>query len=246
MDRIKTLALVSATLIIIATAITWAITRDVNMTLAILTLASTIATVIMAVTIYELDIALKELNFEAVSEVYGMMNRELKENIGKIQGWHMKDLEDGKISKGKLVDAAKKEFLRDKEKTKAVSAASRVLNRVGYFVYRDFVGDWFIQEQYGGLILDSFLAMKPYLKVLRDERECKDDEECKNASWFLRRFYLLLVVISYHYLCKNFRKNCEKTFEKYGESPANPVPPRWLANDVKAWLKKKGYKKYLK
>ncbi|NJE03093.1 hypothetical protein [Thermococcus sp. MV11] len=246
MDRIKLLAGLSAVLILIATGATWAITRDINTTIVILTLASTLATVMMAVTIYELDIALKELNFEAVSEVYEMMDENLKENISKIKRWHAEDLQAGRISGGVLVGPARGDFLKDEERVKAVSDASRVLNRVGYFIYRDFVGDWFIQEQYAGLILESFLAMRPYLKALRDSRECEGNEECENGPWFLRRFYLLLVVISYQYLCKNFNKNCEKVFEKYKESVGKPVPSKWLADDVKSWLKKKGYKEYLK
>ncbi|NJE48387.1 hypothetical protein E3E30_02180 [Thermococcus sp. 9N3] len=253
MDRIKLLAGLSAVLILIATGATWVITRDINTTIVILTLASTLATVMMAVTIYELDIALKELNFEAVSAVYEMMDEKVKGDITKIRKWHQEDSEKGLISKGDEVkEEFYREFFRDNEKVKTVSDASRVLNRIGYFVYRDFVGDWFIQEQYAGLILDSFLAMKPYLKALRNRRECGDEDEksekegCKNGPWFLRRFYLLLVVISYDYLCREFQENCEKTFKKYGyPGHTNPIPKEWLAEDVRKWLKKKGYKNYV-
>jgi len=246
MDRIKLLAGLSAVLILIATVATWIITKDINITVVILTLASTLATVMMAVTIYELDIAIKELNFEAVSTVYEMMDEKVKEDIAKIRDWHLSDLRSGKISKGELITPARGEFLEDKEKVKIVSDASRVLNRIGYFVYRDFIGGWFIQEQYAGLVLDSFLAMKPYLKLLRDSRECKGDTECEHGAWFLRRFYLLLVLISYDYLYRNFQKNCEQTFKKYGyDGCITPVPKEWLAEDVKKWLRRKGYKKYV-
>ncbi|ASJ00958.1 hypothetical protein [Thermococcus gorgonarius] len=239
MNRIKVLAIVSAFLIIISTGIVWLITADINITLAVLTLASTIATVMMAVTIYELDIAIKELNFETVSKTYEMMDEKLKKQLGEIKSWKLKKL-------------SVEEFLRDSEKTKTVREASKTLNRIGYFVYREFIGDWFIQEQYAGLVLDSFLAMKEYLKALRDSAECEKDglgnnekEACKKGPWFMRRFYLLLVVISYAYLCERFPQQCEALFRGYGLEPDNPVPSEWLEKDVKKWLKRKGYGKYL-
>ncbi|MBP1912523.1 hypothetical protein [Thermococcus stetteri] len=244
MSRIQRVALFFAVIILVATVIAWWLTKDINITLAVLTLASTLATVMMAVTIYELDIAIKELNFEAVSEVYNMMDESLKEKLREISSWSTRN-NDGNV-------LSVENFLKDNEKRKLVSDASITLNRVGYFVYRDFVGDWFIQEQYGGLILDSFLAMKPYLKALRDESECRTEEgdeepmECINGPWFMRRFYLLLVVISYAYLCENFPDQCRAKFSKYHLSPENPVPVKWLHSEVVKWLKKRGYGKYLK
>ena len=239
MDRIKTLALLSAVLITIATAVAWIFTHDVNVTLAILTLASTIATVMMAVTIYELDIAIKELNFESISATYEMMDETLKAQLGEIRSWKRDGL-------------TVREFLNDPDRVKTVREASKTLNRIGYFVYRDLVGDWFIQEQYAGLVLDSFLAMREYLKALRDSSECESKdlsgkklEACKRGPWFMRRFYLLLVVISYAYLCRQFPMQCEATFRKYGLEPKNPVPKEWLERDVKRWLKKRGYWRYL-
>ncbi|ASJ03167.1 hypothetical protein A3L09_07820 [Thermococcus profundus] len=242
MKGIKTVALVSAVVIFIATAATWAFTHDVNSTLIVLTLASTIATVMMAVTIYELDIAIKELNFEAVSATYGMMDESLKDKLRKIRSWW--DQENGKMC------LPVEEFMKDNEKRKIVGEASKILNRVGYFVYREFVGDWFIQEQYGGLILDSFLAMRPYLKALRDEAECREgegseNEKCTNGPWFIRRFYLLLVVISYVYLCENFPEQCRGIFEKYGMNVEKPVPKGWLHREIREWLRRKGYWEYL-
>ncbi|WP_297458939.1 hypothetical protein [Thermococcus sp.] len=210
-----------------------------NVTLAILTLASTIATVMMAVTIYELDIAIKELNFESISATYEMMDDELKGQLRNIKSW-------------KLQGLSAEEVLKDPKKLEAVREASKTLDRIGYFVYRDLVGDWFIQEQYAGLILDSFLAMKDYLKALRDSSECGDTSlsereqaVCKKGPWFMRRFYLLLVVISYAYLCEKFPFQCESTFRRYGLKPQNPVPSEWLEQDVKKWLKKRGYGRHL-
>jgi hypothetical protein len=246
MKSIKAVALISAILIFIATVATWAFTRDVNSTLVVLTLASTIATVMMAVTIYELDIAIKELNFEAVSATYSMMDDSLKDKLRKIRSWWQ-------LKEGGKRGLSVGEFLKDNEKRKIVSEASKTLNRVGYFVYRGFVGDWFIKEQYAGLILDSFLAMRPYLKALRDESECKSNEDgndkrgqCHNGPWFMRRFYLLLVVISYAYLCENFPKQCQTIFEKYGLQIEPPVPKEWLHREIRGWLKKRGYEGYLK
>ncbi|WP_240912155.1 MULTISPECIES: hypothetical protein [unclassified Thermococcus] len=81
MERIKRIAFLSAGIILLATGLAWVITRDVNTTLVILTLASTLATVIMAVTIYELDIAIRELNFEAISAVYELMDEKVKKRL---------------------------------------------------------------------------------------------------------------------------------------------------------------------
>ncbi|WP_240912154.1 MULTISPECIES: hypothetical protein [unclassified Thermococcus] len=133
--------------------------------------------------------------------------------------------------------------MKDKEKVQKVRNASKTLNRVGYFVYRNFVGEWFVQEQFGGLILESFLAMKPYLEALRIQSECaeKGDEECVKQPWFMRRFYLLIVVISYKYMAEEFEQQCRELFKKYGYDFALPVPESWLARDVKNWLKKRGY-----
>ncbi|WP_157868111.1 hypothetical protein [Pyrococcus abyssi] len=235
MRRVKVLALISSILIMVATIISWVITQDVNITLALLTLASTIATVIMAVTIYELDIAIKELNFETVSTIYEMIDDTLKKQIQEIKSWR---------SQGISIE----DFLEDQRKRKIVKEASKTLNRIGYFVYREFIGEWFIQEQYAGLILDSYLAMLPYLKAFRDSSECKkrslNEKEvdiCKKSPWFIRRFYLLLVVISYHYFCKNFPAQCKAIFNSYKLEPKNPVPEQWLENDVKRWLKRRGY-----
>ncbi|WP_048148087.1 hypothetical protein [Palaeococcus ferrophilus] len=239
MDRIKVLALVAAGLITLTTAGTWITTKDLNLTLAILTLASTIATVIMAITIYELDIAIKELNFEAIFATYNLMDDKLKRQLKEIKSWRSNNISVEK-------------FLRDAEKKKTVQEASRTLNQVGYFVYKEFVGDWFIQEQYAGLILDSFLAMKPYLKALRDASECDKDnldkeekESCKKSPWFMRRFYLLLVIISYEYLSRKFSQQLVALFKDYGFKPHNPVPKEWIEEDIKKWLKRRGYKQYI-
>jgi hypothetical protein len=99
-----------------------------------------------------------------------MMDESLKEKLREISSWSVRN-DDGK----KVLSV--EDFLSDNEKRKIVGEASKTLNRIGYFVYREFVGDWFIQEQYSGLILDSFLAMKPYLKALRDESECRADKK---------------------------------------------------------------------
>ncbi|AIF70363.1 hypothetical protein PAP_09945 [Palaeococcus pacificus DY20341] len=235
----KRIALSSSVVILLITL--WGLYRAdiIDKVDILLTAASTIATVVMAITIYQLDLTLKQLRFEALNRVYDILNNDIKEELNTIFEWAKKDMRAEEI-----LGDTKSNDNSIKKNIDAVRYVSVAFNKVGYYVYKDFIDVSFIQEELGGLVVKSFLAIKPYLSYMRNQNESPEE------PWFMRRFYLMITVACESYLKKHHPQTFEKILEDYGrdedktayKNKQSIVPDKWLADDVKSWLKKHGFK----
>jgi hypothetical protein len=235
MKRVKLIALVSSLLIALVATVAWKL-WDLEATNVVLTAITTIATVIMAVTIYQLDLTLQQLRFEALNKVYDFLSNDVKRDLNDISNWARERRKPEDV------------FIWDSsgENWGKVRFVSVAFNKIGYYVYKGFLDEEFIQEEFGGLVVRSFVAIRPYLQYMREKSEPKD------KPWFMRRFYLLVVIVCEQYLRekKEFKEYLEKIVNEYGDESTKRdykngslVPIEWLADDVKRWLKKKGYLK---
>lgn len=197
---------------------------------------SAIASVIMLMMIKQLNVSIKRLSFQAIDQIYNEFSKEMKSDYHDIINWSREDKNPQEVLNMGYGDA--KKISENKEKLRHVSVA---LNRAGYSVYKDFINVEYLQEQFGGMIITSFLAMKPYLKYYRDQNEGED-----NPVWDMRRYYLLLVVACEKYHKKNFEPSFMEILEQYGdnedkkavEKEKTIVPVEWLHKDIKRWLVK--------
>jgi len=226
-------------MILMISTIAWFLTKNFDATNVVLTAITTIATVIMAVTIYQLDLTLQQLRFEALNKAYDFLSNDIKADLNVIGEW----AKEGKTPEEVFSGDTKNE---NWNKVRFVSVA---FNKVGYYVYKGFLDERFIQEEFGGLVVRSFVAIRPYLKYMREQ------SEPKNKPWFMRRFYLLIVVVCEQYLRdrEEFREYLRKLVEDYGDEEVKEdfergslVPEEWLSDDVREWLKKRGYLKKMK
>ncbi len=239
MRRIKLIAIATSLSILLIVATTWMVVHDTDVTNLVLATVTAIATVIMAVTIYQLDLTLQQLRFEALNKAYDFLSNDIKADLNVISEW----AKEGKTPEEVFSGDAKDE---NWNKVRFVSVA---FNKVGYYVYKGFLDERFIQEEFGGLVVRSFVAIRPYLRYMREQ------SEPKNKPWFMRRFYLMIVVVCEQYLRdrKEFREYLRKLVEDYGDKEVKEdfergslVPEEWLSDDVREWLKERGYLKKMK
>ncbi|GIU93183.1 MAG: hypothetical protein KatS3mg011_2089 [Acidimicrobiia bacterium] len=194
----------------------------------LLTLLSTTATAIMAATVYQLDLSIQQLRFDALSQTYDYLNEKIKSDLDEAARWAREEL-----SVSDVVD--------DQNRREALRNGSIALNKVGYLVYKGLLDVSFVQEEFGGLVVRSFVAMRPYLQALREESEPSDQ------PWFMRRFLLLIAVACDRYLQEQFPEYRRQIIEQYGrhvehlaQDAVDVVPLAWLSEDVKTWLRGKG------
>ncbi|EEB73858.1 hypothetical protein [Thermococcus sp. AM4] len=232
MRHVKLIALISSVMILIISTIAWSLTKNFDATNVVLTAITTIATVIMAVTIYQLDLTLQQLRFDALNKTYEFLSNDIKQDLNIISQWAKEKRSPDEIFSGKDHD----------KNWQIVRFVSVAFNKVGYYVYKGFIDETFIQEEFGGLVVRSFIAIRPYLEYIRNKSEPED------KPWFMRRFYLMIVVVCENYLRKNFPEYLKRLVNEYGNSDikrdydsGSLVPKRWLAKDVYSWLQKKGY-----
>jgi len=227
---VKIVALASS-VVAVSSLTVWYFANDISIIEIGLTGITTIATVILAMTVYQLDITLKQLRFDSLNRIYDYLHTDVKKEIKDIIKWAYKREPADKV-------------MESEENWDKVRFVSAIFNRIGYYVYKDFIKENFIQEQFAGLVIRSFVAIRPYLQYMRSR------SEPANKPWLMRRFYLLIVVICEKYIREKLEYNdyIANIVEKYGDESTiddfkrgSLVPVSWLADDVKKWLTKRGY-----
>ncbi len=218
MSTSKLMAISAIILVLAVVALTWIISTDINIIKLILALVTATSTVIMAITIYQLDITLQQLRFDALNKTYDFLSRDIKEDLNYINNWR---------KKGKKAN----EICRIQANCDKVRYVSIAFNRIGYYVYKGFLDPSFIQEVFGGFPIRSFIAIRPYLEYMRNLNEPKD------KPWLMRRFYLLIVILCEEYYKKKNPEYIKKILRSHSEN-GSLVPPEWLHEDIKKWLKK--------
>jgi len=217
--------------VLVSSLMIWYFVNDINIVEIGLGGITTIATVVLAMTIYQLDITLKQLRFDSLNHIYSLLHKDVKKDLEDITKWAEKRKPADKVMKNP----------KNWDKVRFVSIA---FNRIGYYVYRNFIEEDFIQEEFGGLVILSFIAIRPYLQYMRESSEPRD------KPWLMRRFYLLIVIVCEKYLKEKigYYEYVADMVKKYGdESTINDfekgslVPRSWLADDVKKWLTRKDY-----
>lgn len=218
-------------IVILFSFMIWYFANDISILQVGLGGITTIATVILAIGIYQMDITLKQLRFDSLNHIYSLLHKDVKEDLKDITKWAEKRRPADKVMESE----------KNWDKVRFVSIA---FNRIGYYVYRNFIEEDFVQEQFGGLVVRSFIAIRPYLQYMRDS------DEPKNKPWLMRRFYLLIVVACEKYLRKKmkYKEYLSSMVKNYGDKKTindfkkgSLVPISWLADDVKRWLTRKGY-----
>ena len=197
-ERATQLALGIAAAIIAASVAAWLYSESLaNTLLAAVSAAATTATAIM---VKELEIAVKQLRFEAVKEAYGNLdNREFKDTVEKkICPWLKENLDQVDwLTCSKHGEKAGKTWEEIKQATRYASIS---LNKTGFLVYMEFIDPKPLAEELGGLILRSFTCLRPLLVCMRNT------SEPPTQPWFMRRFALLLTLYTEHYLAKQWRQ----------------------------------------
>ena len=205
-ERATQLALGIAAAIIAISIAAWLYSESLaNTLLAAISAAATTATAIM---VKELEIAVKQLRFEAVKEAYNNLdNKEFKDTVEKkICPW-LKDNLDQIDWLSCNIHGDKKTQKAWEEAKQAARYASISLNKTGFLVYMDFIDPKPLAEELGGLILRSFACLRPLLVCMRNT------SEPPSQPWFMRRFALLLALYTEHYLAKQWRLYLQETLQ---------------------------------
>ncbi len=204
-ERATQLALGIAAAIIATSIAAWLYSESLaNTLLAAVSAAATTATAIM---VKELEIAVKQLRFEAVKEAYSNLdNREFKDTVEKkICTWLEENLDQVDwLTCSKHGEKAGKTW---EEIRQATRYASISLNKTGFLVYMEFIDPKPLAEELGGLILRSFTCLRPLLVCMRNT------SEPPTQPWFMRRFALLLTLYTEHYLAKQWRQYLQETLQ---------------------------------
>lgn len=198
---------------------------------------STGATIVVAVSIRQLELGVRHLRLDTLNFVYQLLDKDsFKQEIH--------DLIRQISNEIRSINEPVEEKLSKEERLLKVAKISATFNRVGYFVYKEYLEVEYVADLFGLLILKSFLAFKPYLEELRYREEGPD------GPWFFRRYYLLLVVALEKVFYENpdFRSLLENLYRKWNQSipkkssdlPAI-VPQEWLSREVRSWLKRNGF-----
>ncbi len=125
-----------------------------------------------------------------------------------------------------------------------IAKITAVLNRIGYYVYRDYLDVDYIYDLFGLLILRAFVAFKECLVVIRNK------QELANTPWYFRRHFLLLVVALENRFFHDpiFQKELFALYKKANLDPPSGlkdlpvlVPKQWLSHDILRWLKSRRY-----
>ncbi|MBU4501887.1 MAG: hypothetical protein KKA79_04790 [Nanoarchaeota archaeon] len=109
-----------------------------------------IATAIMAVTILQLWLTLKQLKFQALEKTYDYLENEIKEDLNCIYKWAEKGSEPEYV-----LGKEEKETDEIKENRKKLRNVSIALNKTGYLVYKKILDIKSIQEEFVGLVMTS-------------------------------------------------------------------------------------------
>ena len=227
MRRLRRFIWAAVLVIPVVTAVAWAYSR--TLASGVLAVLATSATVVMAVTVYQLDLSLQHLGFDALNKTYEFLNRDIKGQLDEILDW---------AEKKKPVE----EVLNDDRNREVVRYASVALNKIGYFVYKGILEVSFVQEEFGGLVVKSFVSMRPYLVAMRGQSE-PDGE-----PWFMRRFFLLIAIACERYLAEKFPTYLGEIVGRYADADTkrdfasgSMVPRDWLAEEIRSWLEKRQY-----
>ncbi|WP_428721650.1 DUF4760 domain-containing protein [Thermus sp.] len=212
---------------------------------------STGATIVVAVSIRQLELGVRHLRLDTLNFVYQLLDRDsFKQEIHDLIRQISSEIQSISIKEPKEKESSKEEeeeeerLLKEEERLLKVAKISATFDRVGYFVYKGYLEAEYIADLFGFLILRSFLAFKPYLEKLRYREEGPD------GPWFFRRYYLLLVVTLEKVLYENpdFRPLLENLYKKWNQpTPEKPsklpaiVPQEWLSREVRGWLKRNGF-----
>jgi len=192
---------------------------------------SVIVACLMVGGLLELRVAFGQLRFETLNKIYESLSEERSVQLEELKNIRIKHECNGSISEV------------DEERTKSLSRfLSRQYNRIGHYVYKDYMDSETMMEEFGGLIIRSWGIMKPYLKLVRDKDEFGE-------QWFMRRYYLMLVAAVEGEMIRRggqFVEYLDNIKEKNFLNPQEPaVPAEWLASDVLEWLKEKRLYNYV-
>jgi len=192
----------------------------------------------MVAMIKQLSTSLKNLKLQALGEIYSWFDEKHKNELDVIKGWRMENKKPEEV-----LGSKKDKNITNRRILRNVSIA---YNRAGFSVYKDFLSIDIIVEQFAGVIVEAFLAMKPYLQYIREERE-----HPKRENWGMRRFHFMIVIPCQKFLDKNFKNDMEKILENFGDredknnyrNKKYVVPLEWLGTRTheRYWLIRKGY-----
>jgi len=185
---------------------------------------SVIVACLMVGGLLELRVAFGQLRFETLNKIYESLSEERSVQLEELKNIRIKHECNGSISEV------------DEERTKSLSRfLSRQYNRIGHYVYKDYMDSETMMEEFGDLLLGPGYY-EPYLKLVRDKDEFGE-------QWFMRRYYLMLVAAVEGEMIRRggqFVEYLDNIKEKNFLNPQEPaVPLEWLASDVLEWLKEK-------
>ncbi len=235
-------AILIITIIIVVGIITWL--KSASLAETLLSAITAAATAAMAIMIKELDITLQHLRFQSLQRVYEEIDKSefksaieellkaieiaLESHSSSLTSRDTKSDDSDNIFKFVLdsMDNAKirqkgwKQFCKEvmpKVKDK-VRNPSIVLNKVGFLLYKDFIDEDYLIEEFGGLIMRAFAIMRPLLVIMRNCSEPLD------RPWFSRRFALYLYRIVESKLSKSdYRDHIRNWLSLFAKNDKNII-----------------------
>ena len=185
-----------------------------NTLLAAITAAATAA---MAIMIKELDLTLKHLRYQSLQSVYQYFdNSKFKSFIDNLDK-QLKNIENEKISNNLYIllincinNINEKNISKickciENKIWKYIRYYTITLNKVGYLLYKDFIDDQYLAEEFGGLIVRAYSRLRPLLVAARN---CAEPSE---KPWYMRRFAIFLYKVMENRLSKGeFREHFRK------------------------------------
>lgn len=220
--------------------------RSESLAQLIVAVIGTGATVFLAIGVRQLELQMQHMRLESLHFIYEMFEDPFKNDLHELiklsNQMRLCTSEDDSSLGADIKSSAPSSVRGDLEQK--IAKITAVFNRIGYYVYRDYLELDYIYDLFGLLILRAFVAFKECLVTIRNKQELPD------SPWYFRRHFLLLVVALENRFFRDpfFQKELLALYKKANSNPPSHlkdlpilVPRQWLSHDIIRWLKSRHY-----